>query len=114
MKASRVPPMTLQEYTDWINGTSKKVKRSGIKEPTLKTPTWAITNDHIKSVKPGTHIAVRSTIMERALMGKESLEVTQEILNKSKRIGLMYSKGTYGYITDRTDVKDLGKKNPTM
>lgn len=116
MKASRVPPMSLEEYKNWINGTTSKPKKNSVskREPTISKPTWANTTEHIASVKPGSYIPVKSTMVERARLGLESPEVADEIIKKSKRIGLMYSKGTYGYITDETDVKDLGKKNPTM
>lgn len=115
MKKSNVPPMSLEDYTNWINGTTKRTKKVFIgTDQVLSIPSWANKTDHIPSVTTGTYTATKPSMVGRAMLGLESKEVADEIIKKSKRIGLMYSKGTYGYITDGTDVKELGKKNPTM
>jgi hypothetical protein len=111
--------MSFEEYKSWVLNvsTSRKKSISKItKEPHLAKPSWASNTDHIQSVNFSnhTHQPTRNTMMEKVRMGFETGEAAAEIINKSKRIGLMYSKGTYGYITDGTDVKDLGKKNPTI
>ncbi|RWZ87238.1 MAG: hypothetical protein EO766_11980 [Hydrotalea sp. AMD] len=67
MKSARIPPMSLDEYKNWINGTTPKIKRKTTnKEPTLSKPIWAYTTEHISSVKPGSYIPVKSTMVERA------------------------------------------------
>lgn len=41
---------------------------------------------------------------------KETDEVRQEILNKASRIQPLYNKGGLQYVTDGTDLHDVGKK----
>lgn len=109
--------MTFESYKAWITNTVPTTKpKSNTKtyEHKLTKPSWANTTDNIKSIGiKGSHQPARNTMMERVRLGIETGSTADEIINKSKRIGLMYSKGVYGYITDGTDPKDLGKKNPT-
>ncbi len=117
-KSSKIN-MSFEEYKSWVLNVSPKTKKTISKitnEPNISKPIWASNTDNIKSISiiGNTHQPTRNTMMEKVRMGFETGDTALEIINKSKRIGLMYSKGTYGYITDDTDPKDLGKKNPTM
>lgn len=49
--------------------------------------------------------------MDPVQLAKESPEVQEAIIAKSKRIAIAYSKGAYQYVTDETDAKTIGKKN---
>jgi len=37
----------------------------------------------------------------------------EEVEAKKKRIAPLYNKGAYQYLTEGTDPKDIGRKNPT-
>jgi hypothetical protein len=98
MQVSRVPPISLEEYKNCINSTSKKYKPNNQhREPTLSIPSWATSTNHIKSIQGGSYIPTKSMMVERALLGLETPDIANEIIRKSKRIGLMYSKGAYQY-----------------
>jgi hypothetical protein len=43
-------------------------------------------------------------------LSKETPEIQKEILAKAARTAPAYSKGNYVYITDQTDLSDIGKK----
>lgn len=53
----------------------------------------------------------RCSVMDPAQLAKESPEVREAIIAKSKRIAIAYSKGAYQYVTDETDAKTIGRKN---
>jgi len=55
--------------------------------------------------------AVKS-MMNPVTLAQESEETRNEIIAKSKRIAIAYSKGAYQYITDDADAKTIGRKNP--
>jgi hypothetical protein len=48
--------------------------------------------------------------MDQAKLAKESPEVRDAIIAKSKRIAIAYSKGAYQYVSDETDAKTIGRK----
>lgn len=52
----------------------------------------------------------RNSVMEPMNLAKESDEVREAIIAKSKRIAIAYNKGAYQYVTDDTDAKTIGKK----
>ena len=106
--------MSFEDYKNWINGTTKKIKPSFSKEPILSIPLWANNNSHIKSVISNTHQSIKPSMVERVRLGLEIGTTAEEIIRKSKRIGLSYSKGCYQYISEDTDLKELGRKNPIM
>jgi hypothetical protein len=54
----------------------------------------------------------RTGVMDPAFLAKESPEVRDAIIAKSKRIAIAYSKGAYQYVTDEADAKTIGRKNP--
>ncbi len=45
-------------------------------------------------------------------MAVREAEAQVEVERKKKRIAPMYNKGAYQYVTDGTDPKDIGRKNP--
>lgn len=53
----------------------------------------------------------RVSVMDPVQLAKESPEVREAIIAKSKRIAIAYSKGAYQYVTDETDAKTIGRKN---
>lgn len=51
--------------------------------------------------------------VNRSILKKLHLETEQvqkEIINKTKRVAIAYNKGAYQYVTDGTDLTDVGKK----
>ena len=57
-------------------------------------------------------IPARTGIMDAARLAKETPEVREAIIAKSKRLAPAYNKGAVQYITDDIDVKTIGRKNP--
>jgi putative aminopeptidase FrvX len=49
-------------------------------------------------------------MMDPAKLAKESPEVRDAIVAKSKRIAIPYSKGAYQYVTDGAEIQTLGRK----
>ena len=110
-KPQKERALTIDEYVNYLYGRGlpgPKLNKPK-KELVFKgIPNWAVSHKHIPSVQPGTHIAVKNSIMER--LSTESDEVRTEIINKKNRIALPYSKGAYQYITDADLAKCLGRK----
>jgi hypothetical protein len=52
----------------------------------------------------------RINVMDPAQLAKETPEVRDAIIAKSKRLAPAYSKGSIQYITDDADVQSLGRK----
>lgn len=52
----------------------------------------------------------KSTVMSPENLAKESPEVREEIIRKSKRLVPLYSKGPVQFMTDEADPHDAGKK----
>jgi hypothetical protein len=59
---------------------------------------------------PATDATARRSIMEQALRGNESPEVTAEIIRKSKCMAPAYNKGAVQYIGSVDDARYAGKK----
>lgn len=110
-KKNKFKPVSYQEYQDIIYGRVKSTKSGSNLTSGPSIPKWATTTTHIPSVTTNSKTTFgRTSMMERALQGHENQEVTEEIIRKSKRVGILFNKGGYGYITDETDIKTLGKK----
>lgn len=109
-KSDKRLQMSFDEYCNWINGTTK-LKAAKSKGVTISKPVWANTTDHIPSVI-GTNkiIHAKASMVEKVKTGQIDGDAAVEIINKSKRIGIAYSKGSYQYITEGTDLKTIGKK----
>lgn len=106
--------MRFNDYVAWVNGKTK-LKRTANKPVQLAKPVWANTTDHIPSVF-GTNKASlsKNTMVEKAKLGMFDSESAESIISKSKRIGIAYSKGSYQYITEGTDLKTIGKKTQSL
>jgi hypothetical protein len=102
------------DYVAWINGTTK-IKRNKNSHVQLVKPVWANSTDHIQSVIGTAKAALsKNTMVEKAKLGIIDSESASSIISKSKRIGLAYSKGSYQYITEGTDLKTIGKKTQSL
>ena len=114
MKVSRCGTLTFEAYTKMLYGRVGRKIKSFDKVPTYAIPVWATSND-IKSLKTNTsHIAARNSMVEKVIQGLIKGTDAEEIIKKSNRVGLLTSKGGYGYISDNTDPKTLGKKTQEL
>lgn len=52
----------------------------------------------------------RNSIMDEASLLRESPEVREAIIAKSKQIAPAYNKGAVQYVTENTDLRTLGRK----
>jgi len=114
-KQTHCGTMTFEEYCKWVMGkTSKRIKACE-KTPTYMYPSWASSTKNIKSLGPkGDNQACRNSMIERVRQGIITGDAATEIVRKSNRVGLLTSKGAYGYISDDTDIKTLGKKTQAL
>ena len=107
--------MSFDEYSKWVFGNSRQRIKAIEKCPTYTTPAWAPDNKSVKSkITKTSHQAGRNTVVERVRRGIICGSDAQEILAKTQRIGLLTSKGGYGYISPETDPKTLGKKTQEL
>ena len=112
-KPNRKTKRELEEYNRWlqtVNPSGKKPSKPSGKliqnkpyrrgyEETLAIPS-------VDSGKPAV-LGVKS-IMDPFNLQKESEEVREAIIAKSKRVAIAYNKGGYVYLTDDTDPTTLG------
>jgi hypothetical protein len=61
----------------------------------------------VVSVRP---ITYKQSIMDPAVLAKESTEIQESIREKSTRIAPAFNKGAVQYITDECDPSTLGRK----
>jgi hypothetical protein len=109
-KSDKRMQMTFDEYCHWLYGTSKLTATKN-KEVIISKPVWANTTDHIPSVIGNNKVTLsRTSMVEKVKTGQIDGDAAIEIISKSKRIGIAYSKGSYQYITEETDLKAMGKK----
>lgn len=107
--------MKFEEYVAWVNGTGKMKRKWSPAQPKISKPSWAVTTDHIPSIMGTSQAKLSKTSMvEKAKMGLVDADSAIDIISKSKRIGIAYSKGSYQYITEGTDLKTLGKKSQSL
>lgn len=105
--------MTFQEYSDWVYGKTSKPKTTN-KEFTFGRPSWA-PKDTIPSVIGNSKCSLsKNSIVEKVTRGQIVGIDAEQIMSKSKRIGIAYSKGSYQYITEETDIKTIGKKSQQL
>jgi hypothetical protein len=89
-----------------------KARLSGTDMPTLSyvpRPAAEFARQ-IQSLKSSASCTTRNSVMDPVQLQKETPEVREAIIAKSKRIAIAYSKGAYQYVTDETDAKTIGKK----
>lgn len=112
-KKKQKPKAEREQYSAWL----KSVNPSGQKyKPEFKPLTIQRANlrpgsDHtsIKSLDAGVKGAMAKTsIMDPFNLRKESEEVQEAIIAKSKRIASLYNKGGIQYMTEETDLTTLG------
>ena len=102
--------MTFEEYSNWVFGTTAKPKASN-KGMTFGRPSWA-PKDNIPSLIGNTKASLgKNSMVEKVTRGQITGDDADQIMSKSKRIGIAYNKGSYQYITDETDAKTIGKKS---
>jgi hypothetical protein len=99
---------------------AKKLKVSRLEKfNTLKIPSYsssslrvgADTASSLPSLVSTTQfIPNRTGMMDPVKLAKESPEVRDAIIAKSKRLAPAYSKGAVQYITDDADIQTLGRK----
>jgi len=100
-------------YTKNSSGTIKRnrTRRPKIKGNARNLPDWSGYRKpdipSTKDVVPGV-VPQHTNIM--AHIHKENKEVTDAIIAKSKRIVPQYSKGPAQYVTDKTNITELGRK----
>jgi hypothetical protein len=83
-----------------------------------------VTFGSTRALRPGSDVALnlpshvttkqflpaRINVMDPAQLAKETPEVRDAIIAKSKRLAPAYSKGAVQYVTDDADVQSLGRK----
>ena len=111
-KSNKMDVVTLDEYVAYIHGKPLPTKQSKTK---LKStiPTYEISErnpNDIPSVAQTGYIAVRRSKTDLHYLEKETPEVREAIIAKSKRLAPAYSKGSYQYISDEAEIKTLGRK----
>jgi len=99
---------------------AKKLKISSIQKfNTLKVPNYSSSSLRVGAdaasslpslVSTTQFIPNRTGMMDPAKLAKESPEVRDAIIAKSKRLAPAYSKGAVQYITDDADIQTLGRK----
>jgi hypothetical protein len=57
-------------------------------------------------------VPARISMTDPMTLAKESPETQAAIIAKSKRIAIAFNKGAYQYVSDESDVKSIGRKNP--
>lgn len=122
-KMTKAQISELNEYNKWRvkNGlhsvTSLKYEKykPDFKEYVPKPNPNYRSSRHIPSHMTNSPLdGTRSSIMDRTILDKESKDVRDAILAKSKRIAQMYNKGGYQYIGDDVDVTTIGTRNRRM
>lgn len=106
------------EHDAWLEKMGLSPKQ--IKAKKIKDTSWKSKySDSLKVDRSSTQYesagmsGTASSCANRSIMAnlhKESDEVREEILRKASRTAPLYNKGGYQYITDGTDLSDVGKK----
>ena len=107
------------EHDQWLVKMGLSTKQ--IKAKKAKNTSWKSEySDSLKVDRSTKHHDSASVIAgpasacaNRSIMAnlhKESEEVREEILRKASRTAPLYNKGGYQYISDGTDLSDVGKK----
>ena len=68
------------------------------------------THQYPSATSRGEFVAARTSVMEPMNLAKESPEVREAIIEKSRRIAPAFNKAAYQYVTDDTEPKYIGKK----
>lgn len=111
-KSSKLGQVTLEEYVAYVHGKPLPSKSTNVQLKS-KIPTYEIVErnpNDIPSVAQSGYIAVRRSKTDLHYLEKETPEVRDAIIAKSKRLAPAYSKGSYQYISDDAEIKTLGRK----
>ena len=121
-KLTKAKQKILGEYNEWrkqnklpeVSSLEAKRFSGSFQEYKPKTVHMRSTA-HIKSLESmDPAVCSRNSIMDRMSLDKEPKHIQEQILDKSKRIALMYNKGAYQYISDEIDVTTIGTRNRRM
>lgn len=116
LKSNRWEPISLQAYIDYLHGKPlvQKLSKSNAsiksKLPSYRIPP-ELDHSKYKSATYNSYHPTKKSIMDPVSLSKESEETRTEIIAKSKRIAIAYSKGAYQYVSDGTDPTTIGRKN---
>lgn len=101
--------MSYEEYVNWMYG--KKVKVKSTKTITFeRSEITKRATDSIKSLNTNVGTCTKNTMVEKVRTGKIVGPEAEEIISKSQRIAIHYSKGSYQYLTDTQNIQTLGQK----
>jgi hypothetical protein len=106
--------MTYAEYESWVMGTVKKPTTHKSLDNTFGRPVWANANNIPSLIGTSKTNMSRNSMVEKVTRGEITGEAADQVMAKSKRIGIAFSKGGYQYITEDTDLKTLGKKSQQL
>lgn len=110
-KKIKVDAITLEQYVAYVYGKPLPTKK--ITSSKLTIPTYQIAErnpNDISSVSQTGYIAVRRSKTDQHYLEKQTPEVRDAIVAKSKRLAPAYNKGSYQYISDEAEIKTLGRK----
>lgn len=114
-KQPRKTKREVEEYNRWLQSVNPSGKKLDKKfTPLQPSSVYRRGYEETKAIpsydsgKPVV-LGVKS-IMDPFNLQKESEEVQEAIIAKSKRVAIAYNKGGIQYITDDADPKDFGKK----
>lgn len=102
--------LTYPQYLRQLEGKPIGPPINTNKKPVLGIPTWAFDPYTVPSGESTDYIPSKETIMDRVLAGKESPEVSEAIKHKASRLAPEFNKGAVQYITEGSDLTQLGKK----
>lgn len=112
-KKKKLSKAKQEQYSTWLKSVNPSGQKYKPDFKPLSSPRASIRAgaDHsaIKSLDAGTKGAMAKTsIMDPFNLRKESPDVQEAIIAKSKRIASLYNKGGIQYMTEQTDLTTLG------
>ena len=112
LSKSKKQSIASQQHEDWLRKQGllpeQIEKRMGATKPDYAFPDLKVQNSTALSNNLAVKGGFRHGIMDN--LQNETPEVQEEILAKAKRIAPGWNKGGYIFITDDTNLSDLGKK----
>ena len=113
LSKSKKQSLANQKHEDWLRKRGLhldqiEMKRMKSKDNGISLPDLTVYN----STKLSNNLYVRGGFRHNLMdnLKRETLEVQEAIIAKSKQIAPAFSKGAYQYITPGTDLTDIGKK----
>lgn len=112
----KLKPKTVREQNaDWLraHGSDGKKYTAVFKAfvPPKNKVIERVSKGKVVEVQHGNiHSCAKTSIMDPMKLNKESEEIKNKIISKSKQISIPYNKGGYMYISEGYDPTDLGKK----